>query len=193
MTVIDAWVASEAKQKFSRQQVDLGPLGAEEVEVKVEHCGLCHSDLSVLNNDWGNSVFPVVLGHEAVGRVVAVGPAARGIEVGQRVGVGWNAGSCMCCRQCLSGDQHLCYQAQATILGHRGGFASHVRAHWAWAIPLPESINVAESGPRLCGGNEAVQNICVHAKFCDRVFILQRLRSCKLRKDVCFVLAYVFQ
>ena len=113
MTVIDAWVAGAAKQKFSRQQVDLGPLGAEEVEVEVEHCGLCHSDLSVLNNEWGISKYPAVLGHEVVGRVVAVGSAAKGHQVGQRVGVGWNAGSCMHCRQCLSGDHHLCLAGTA--------------------------------------------------------------------------------
>ena len=55
MALIDAWVATAAKQKLVRQQIDLGPLGAEEVEVAVEHCGLCHSDLSVLNNEWGIS------------------------------------------------------------------------------------------------------------------------------------------
>jgi uncharacterized zinc-type alcohol dehydrogenase-like protein len=151
MSVIDAWVAGGAKQKLVRQQVDLGPLGAEDVEVEVEHCGLCHSDLSMLNNDWGFSQYPSVLGHEAVGKVVAVGPSAKGLKVGQRVGVGWNSASCMHCRQCLSGDQHLCSQAQPTIAGHHGGFATRVRSHWAWAIPLPEKINVADSGPLLCG------------------------------------------
>ncbi len=152
MSVIEAWVAPAAKQKLVRQQIDLGPLGAEDVEVAVDHCGLCHSDLSVLNNDWNNSQYPAVLGHEVVGRVVAVGSAAKGLKVGQHVGVGWNSGSCMHCRPCKSGDQHLCAQAQATIVGHRGGFASRVRSHWAWAIPLPEKSNVAEFGPLLCGG-----------------------------------------
>jgi hypothetical protein len=64
MTKIDAWVAPDAKQKFVRQEIDLGPLGDEDVEVAVQHCGVCHSDLSVLNNDWGFSQFPAVLGHE---------------------------------------------------------------------------------------------------------------------------------
>lgn len=172
MTVIDAWVANGAKEKFSRQQVDLGPLGAEEVEVEVEHCGLCHSDLSVLNNEWGISQFPAVLGHEVVGRVVGVGSAARGIQVGQRVGVGWNAGSCMHCRQCMSGDHHLCPQVQATILGHRGGFASHVRSHWAWTIPLPESIHFAEVGPLLCGGITVFNPLARYAQPTSRVGIV---------------------
>jgi D-arabinose 1-dehydrogenase-like Zn-dependent alcohol dehydrogenase len=89
------WVAKAAKQPMVRESIDLGPLEAEGVEVAVEHCGLCHSDLSVLNNDWGNSQYPAILGHEVVGRVTAVGPNAKGLQTGQRVGVGWNSGSCM--------------------------------------------------------------------------------------------------
>src|SRR5277367_4085820 len=101
---IKAWVATAAKQKLVLQDIDLGPLGTEDVEVAVEHCGLCHSDLSVLNNEWGISQFPAILGHEVVGRVTAIGPNAKGITVGQRVGVGWNASSCIHCRQCMSGS-----------------------------------------------------------------------------------------
>lgn len=172
MTVIDAWVAGAVKDKLARQQVDLGPLGAEDVEVQVEHCGLCHSDLSMLNNEWGMSQFPAVFGHEAVGRIVAVGSAVKGLKVGQRVGVGWNSVSCMHCRQCLSGDQHLCSQAQPTIAGHHGGFASRVRSHWAWAIPLPEKINVAESGPLLCGGITVFNPIAMYAKPTSHVGIV---------------------
>src|SRR5271154_5218398 len=116
---IKAWVATAAKQKLVLQDVDLGSLGAEDVEVAVEHCGVCHSDVSMLNNDWGMSQYPAVLGHEVVGRVTAVGPNTKGLRVGQRVGVGWTAGSCMHCHQCMSGSQHLCPEAQATIIGHR--------------------------------------------------------------------------
>ena len=167
-----AWVARAAKQPMVRDTVDLGPLGTEDVEVAVEHCGLCHSDLSILNNDWGISQYPAILGHEVIGRVTAVAPNARGLKVGQRVGVGWTSGSCMHCRQCLSGSQHLCPQAQATIVGHRGGFASHVRAHWAWAIPLPEKLNVADAGPLLCGGVTVFAPLLMYAKPTDRVGII---------------------
>ena len=106
-----AWVANAAKQPMVLENVDLGPLGAEDVEVAVDHCGVCHSDLSVLNNDWGISQYPAILGHEVIGRVTAVGPHAKGLKVGQRVGVGWSSGSCMHCRQCMSGNHHLCPQA----------------------------------------------------------------------------------
>src|SRR5215204_2398429 len=126
-----AWVACAAKQPMALETVDAGFLGMEDVEIAVEHCGLCHSDISVLHNEWGISNYPAILGHEAVGRITAVGPQAKGLQVGQRVGVGWNSRSCMHCRQCMSGHHHLCLQAQPTIVGHRGGFASHLRAHWA--------------------------------------------------------------
>jgi len=172
MAAVTAWVAPGAKQPMVRQDIDLGPLGDEEVETEVDHCGLCHSDLSVLNNEWGGTKYPAVLGHEVIGRVTAVGSAAKGLKVGQRVGVGWTAGSCMHCRQCKSGDQHLCAQAQATILGHRGGFASHVRAHWAWTIPLPENLNYAESGPLLCGGITVFSPLAMHAQPTFRVGVV---------------------
>lgn len=172
MSVIDAWVAPKAKQHIVRQQIDLGPIGPEEVEVQVENCGLCHSDLSMLNNDWGVATYPAVLGHEAIGTVVAVGEYAKGIKVGQRVGVGWTAQSCMHCRPCLSGDQHLCAQALPTIVKHRGGFASRVRSHWAWAIPLPEGLPAGDAGPLLCGGITVFNPLALYAKPTHRVGIV---------------------
>ncbi len=78
----------------------------------------------------------------------------------------------MHCRQCLSGNHHLCPQGQATIIGHRGGFAIHVRAHWAWAIPLPEKLNFADAGPLLCGGITVFNPLAMYAKPTDRVGII---------------------
>jgi alcohol/geraniol dehydrogenase (NADP+) len=99
MPPVNAWTARAAKAPLVLETLDLGPLDAEEVEVAVEHCGLCHSDLSVVNDDWGISRFPAVLGHEVVGRIIAVGRSAKGLIIGQRVGVGWFSGSCLHCRQ----------------------------------------------------------------------------------------------
>jgi uncharacterized zinc-type alcohol dehydrogenase-like protein len=167
-----AWVAKSAKQRMVLETVDLGSLGAEDVEVAVEHCGVCHSDLSVFNNEWGISQYPAILGHEVVGHVTAVGPIAKGLKVGQRVGVGWFSGSCMHCHQCMSGMHHLCPQVQATIVGHRGGFATHIRSHWAWVIQLPEKLNFAEAGPLLCGGITVFAPLAMYAKPTDRVGII---------------------
>jgi uncharacterized zinc-type alcohol dehydrogenase-like protein len=104
--------------------------------------------------------------------VVDVGPAAKGLKVGQHVGIGWTAGSCMHCRQCKSGNQHLCPQSTFTIVGHRGGFASRVRAHWAWTIPLPEKTDVAEAGPLLCGGVTVFNPLATYATPTSRVGIV---------------------
>jgi uncharacterized zinc-type alcohol dehydrogenase-like protein len=152
MSDIRGWAAKGAKQPLVPYTYDAGPLGAEEVEIAVESCGICHSDLSVINNEWANSTFPFIPGHEAVGRVIALGEHAKGLKIGQKVGIGWTAESCLACHECLSGDHHLCAKVQPTILGHQGGFADKMRAHWAWTIPLPEGLDLASAGPLLCGG-----------------------------------------
>ena len=167
-----AWVAAEAGAMFQLQSLDQHPLGPEEVEVTVEHCGVCHSDLSMWKNEWGMAAYPAVLGHEVVGRVTALGPQAKGLTVGQRVGIGWNSGSCMHCRPCMSGEQHLCNEAQPTIAGHFGGFANLVRAHWAWTIPLPEGLNVTDAGPLLCGGITVFNPIAMFATPKSRVGVV---------------------
>jgi uncharacterized zinc-type alcohol dehydrogenase-like protein len=106
----------------------------------------------MLNNDWGMSKYPFVGGHEVVGRVVALGRNARIVGEGQIVGLGWNSGSCLHCRQCLAGDNNMCETLEMTIVGRNGGFATRVRSHWVWAIPLPEAVDQAKAGPLFCGG-----------------------------------------
>ena len=93
-TTIRAWAAQEATRPVTPFSYDPGPLGAEEVEIRVEHCGLCHSDLSMIDNEWGFSGYPVVGGHEVIGSVVALGANAKGLKLGQKVGLGWMAQSC---------------------------------------------------------------------------------------------------
>lgn len=152
MSTIKAWAAQTAGGKLEPFEYDPGPLGDEEVEIAVEYCGICHSDLSLLNNDWGMTRYPFVPGHEAAGRVIAMGPQAKGVSIGQRVGVGWNSHSCMHCKQCLMGNQNLCEKLQPTLIGRHGAFANKVRAHWVWTMPLPEGLDSRDCGPLLCGG-----------------------------------------
>ena len=152
MNKINGWASRGAKQKLEPFSYDAGQLGPEEVEIAVEYCGLCHSDLSILNNDWGLSRYPVIPGHEAVGRIVAAGDYVKGLQIGQRVGIGWSVESCMHCHECMTGNHNLCPDVAATIIGHYGGFADRLRAHWAWAIPLPDALDSSSAGPLLCGG-----------------------------------------
>jgi uncharacterized zinc-type alcohol dehydrogenase-like protein len=152
MSTNHGYAASGAKGTLKPFEFDLGELGPEEVEIKVTHCGICHSDLSMLDNEWGMSKYPFVPGHEAVGTVVAMGHEAKGVEIGQRVGIGWSAYSCLSCHECLSGDHNLCAHNQGTIVGRYGGFADRLRAQWTWVRPLPDALDLATTGPLLCGG-----------------------------------------
>lgn len=154
-------------------EFDPGELGAEQVEVAVEYCGICHSDVSMLENEWGMTKYPIVPGHEVVGRVVAVGSHAKNLKVGQRVGIGWSSGSCLACKHCLSGDQNLCAQNEGVIVGRHGGFANRVRAQWAWAIPLPDKVDAAKAGPLFCGGITVFNPILqANVKSTDRVGVI---------------------
>jgi uncharacterized zinc-type alcohol dehydrogenase-like protein len=149
---VRAFAAHAAKGELRPFEYEPGPLGDEHVEVAVSHCGICHSDLAMLDNEWGLSKYPLVPGHEAVGTVRAVGARVATVKPGDRVGLGWYSGSCMRCRQCMSGDQNLCPAAEATIVGRYGAFADAVRCHWAWATPLPAGLDPATAGPLFCGG-----------------------------------------
>ncbi|WP_367872625.1 NAD(P)-dependent alcohol dehydrogenase [Luteolibacter sp. Populi] len=152
MSQIHAYAATSSKGQLEPFSYDPGELGPEEVEIQVTHCGICHSDLSMLDNDWGMSKYPFVPGHEAVGTVVALGEHAKGLKIGQLVGVGWTAFSCLSCPQCIAGDHNLCATNQGTIVGRHGGFADRLRVQWIWARPLPEGVDPAKAGPLLCGG-----------------------------------------
>lgn len=172
MAKINAWVTPAAKSKFVKQEIDLGRLGDEDVEVEVDYCGICHSDLSTLNNDWGMAIFPAVLGHEVVGRITAKGPGVKALNIGQKVGIGWTSGSCMHCKQCMSGNHNFCPESVATIIGHKGGFASHVRSHWAWTFPIPENLPMADTGPLLCGGITVFNPLVTFTKPTDKVGVV---------------------
>ncbi|TWT88083.1 Aldehyde reductase Ahr [Pseudobythopirellula maris] len=152
MPTFHALAAHEAGGELKPFEYDPGDLGPDEVEIAVKYCGLCHSDLSMLGNDWGISVYPYVPGHEVAGVVAAKGDRVTGLEVGQSVGLGWYSSSCMFCDQCMSGDHNLCGSAGMTIVGRHGGFADRVRASQEWVIPIPDSLDPSVVGPMFCGG-----------------------------------------
>jgi alcohol/geraniol dehydrogenase (NADP+) len=152
MPKIQALAAAEAGGRLAPFSFDPGPLGDDQVEIDVKYCGICHSDLSMLENDWGITQYPFVPGHEAIGVVAAAGAHVQGVKVGQTVGLGWNAGSCLGCRQCLTGNHNMCEKLEQTIVARYGSFATKVRCHWVWATPIPEGVDLVKAGPLLCGG-----------------------------------------
>jgi len=150
---IHAHAAKAAKQALAPFEYDPGPLGDHEVEVAVTHCGICHSDLSMLDNEWGMTAYPFVPGHEVVGTVAALGKGVTTLKPGQRVGVGWLCGACGACEWCARGKDHLCAQQKATIVGHHGGYADRVRSDALFAIPIPDGLSSAEAAPLMCAGS----------------------------------------
>jgi uncharacterized zinc-type alcohol dehydrogenase-like protein len=131
---------------------DPGELKANEVEVRISHCGVCRSDVHLIDNDWGNSKYPFVPGHEIVGTVSAVGNDVKDRKVGERVGIGWQADSCGICEWCRQGEEQLCAQAQPTCVGRNGGYADAVRVNSRFAIPVPEGLESENVAPLLCAG-----------------------------------------
>ncbi|WP_298917489.1 NAD(P)-dependent alcohol dehydrogenase [uncultured Algimonas sp.] len=160
MTDFNAYAAMEPDGELVPFSYDPGPIGPDEVEIRITACGVCHSDLSMINNDWRSSRYPLVPGHEIIGEVVDTGSAVTHIEAGCLVGVGWTSHSCLHCPPCLSGRQQRCRTGTTTIAGH-GGFADRIRVQHVWAVPLPDGIDTQSAGPLFCGG------ITVFAPFVD--------------------------
>jgi len=162
-TKLHAYAAPAPHAPLEPIDFDPDELGPEEVEIQVSHCGICHSDLSMRDNEWGMSQFPFVPGHEAIGTIVALGEHAKGLNIGQRVGVGWTASSCLSCYECLSGDHHLCARGQGTIVNRHGAFADRLRVQWTWARPLPDALDPATTGPLLCVGITVFSPLLQHS------------------------------
>jgi uncharacterized zinc-type alcohol dehydrogenase-like protein len=163
MPTVRAYAASQAGGRLEPFEYNLPEtLQHDEVEVDIRYCGICHSDLSVLDDEWGISQYPLVPGHEVIGTVAAVGEHVTHVQVGQWVGVGWFSRSCLICDQCMGGNHNLCPSAEGIMMGRPGGFADKVRAQSHWVTPLPEGISRADAGPLFCGGitvfNPIIQN-----------------------------------
>jgi len=128
-------------------------LQAHQCLIKVHTCGICHSDLHCMDNDWEMTSYPMVPGHEAIGEVVDVGAQVSHLQVGDRVGVGWQSGACLHCLDCLRGNQQMCeVDLQATILQQYGGFGDHIIVDSRFAFPIPDGLASDVAGPLLCGG-----------------------------------------
>ncbi len=131
---------------------DPGALGTQEVEIAITHCGICHSDLHLISNDWGISQYPFIPGHEVVGTVAALGSEVLSLQVGQRVGLGWQSNSCGVCEWCTRGMENLCLALEGTCVHRNGGYADRVRANARFVIPIPDALDSAQAAPLLCGG-----------------------------------------
>lgn len=126
--------------------------GADQVRVKVEACGICHSDTLVKDGIWPGLQYPRVPGHEIAGRVDAVGDNITSWTVGQRVGVGWHGGHCFVCEQCRRGDFAMCVSRKVTGIDFDGGYATHMIVPAAAVAAIPDDLPAEEAGPFMCAG-----------------------------------------
>ncbi|MFC1746642.1 NAD(P)-dependent alcohol dehydrogenase [Candidatus Riflebacteria bacterium] len=150
--MVNAHAVFEQGGELKPFEYELGAIGPQDVDIDVKYCGICHSDLSMINNSWGMSQYPLVPGHEVAGVISAVGGEVKHLKAGDRVGLGWHSGYCMTCPSCLEGDHNMCPSHEGTIVGRHGGFASKVRAKAASVVKLPEGLDLESAGPLFCGG-----------------------------------------
>ncbi|MFO0606415.1 MAG: NAD(P)-dependent alcohol dehydrogenase [Polyangiales bacterium] len=150
---IHAWAQHSPRTALEPVELpDPGPPAGPDVDVAVAHCSVCHSDVHLLDGDWGEVKRPLIPGHEVVGRVIARGPDAV-VPMGALVGVGWQAGACGRCPACTSERSHLCTGGKVrTCVGRQGGFATRVRVDSRWAFELPAGLDAATAAPLLCAG-----------------------------------------
>jgi alcohol/geraniol dehydrogenase (NADP+) len=131
---------------------DPGELQGSDVEIKISHCGVCYSDVHLIDNDWGISKYPFIPGHEIVGTIVGVGSAVKDRAMGERVGVGWQADSCGICEWCRQGQEQLCAKAQPTCVGRNGGFGDKIRVNSRFVVPVPAALESESAAPLMCAG-----------------------------------------
>ena len=125
---------------------------AGEIRIRIEACGVCRTDLHIVDGDLASARLPIVPGHEIVGRVEAAGPFVRGLPIGQRVGVPWIGRTCGHCAFCVNDRENLCDDPTFTGYSRDGGFASHAIADASFVIPLDGDADAVSLAPLLCAG-----------------------------------------
>jgi len=126
--------------------------GRGQVRIKVEACGICHSDALVKEGHWPGIQYPRVPGHEIAGRIDAVGPEVTVWKAGQRVGVGWHGGHCFECDSCRRGDFALCQNQRITAISYDGGYQEYMIAQADGVAAMPDDLPADEAAPLLCAG-----------------------------------------
>lgn len=147
------YAARTAGNELERFTYDEPELGAGDIRVAVTHCGVCHTDVHAIDDDFGVFTFPVVPGHEIVGRVLEVGTEVAGVDVDDRVGIGWQGRCCDECEWCHQGEEHLCQEiAQCGTWTPYGGFSSSVVVDARFAYRLPSAMAPEVAAVLMCAG-----------------------------------------
>jgi alcohol dehydrogenase, propanol-preferring len=143
---------SAPRSPLRLEEVALPDVGERQVRITVEACGVCRTDLHLLDGELPHMRYPITPGHEIVGRVAEVGPSVTRFRPGDRVGVPWLAQACGLCRYCRAGQENLCEYARFTGYSVDGGYAEQVLADARFCLPLPADAPAAQLAPLLCAG-----------------------------------------
>src|SRR5271154_3864174 len=162
MALIHGFATHAAGAELLPYKYDPGELKPTDIEIKISHCGVCRSDLHLMDNDWGTSQFPFIPGHEIIGTVTKIGHDVLDFTVGDRVGVGWQANSCGHCEWCRKGQENLCAESQGTCVHRNGGYADAVRVNARFAAHIPAAIESESAAPLLCAGITVYNPIRAH-------------------------------
>ena len=150
--------ATDALAPFRFERRDPRP---DDVEIEILYCGVCHSDLHMARNDWGWSFYPVVPGHEIIGRVVGIGAEVTKFKVGEHVGIGCMVDSCQHCAACEEGLEQYCEEGHTLTYGSKdridgmmtyGGYSEKIVATERFVVKVPDGLNLASAAPLLCAG-----------------------------------------
>ena len=153
MPTMRAMVVNEAKARLAAVERDLPEPGAGEIRLRVEACGVCHSDAMTVEGLWPGIQYPRIPGHEAIGVVDAVGAGVEGWAVGARAGVGWFGGACGYCFRCRRDSAFACETVhEMTGITRDGGYATHMVARASAVAHVPDDLDSVESAPLLCAG-----------------------------------------
>ncbi len=144
-----AYKAKDLLKPFSYEPKILGPW---DVDIKITHCGVCHSDIHLIDGDWRKDIYPLVPGHEIIGIVTARGKNVTQLKKGDRVGVGWQSASCLKCEWCKKGEENLCNNYQATCVGKHGGFSQRIITDSRFAFAIPQALDSEHAAPLMCAG-----------------------------------------
>ncbi|XP_054809549.1 probable mannitol dehydrogenase isoform X1 [Prosopis cineraria] len=153
------WAATQPKGLLSPFNFSRRATGDHDVRFKVLYCGICHSDLHAVNNDWGLSLYPIVPGHEVVGEVTEVGKEVKKVKVGDKVGVGCMIGACHACDDCNNDLENYCPGMILTYSSTyhdgtvtHGGYSDHMVAHHRYVVLFPDTMPLHAGAPLLCAG-----------------------------------------
>jgi len=161
MSQIKAYSASAYKARVLPTEIERRPVGTNDVQIAIEHCGVCHTDIHFVNNDWGMTHYPVVPGHEIVGRVTEVGSAVSNFQVGDRAAIGCLVDSCGLCSNCEKGLEQYClngftatYNSETQDPGGftYGGYSQSIVAKESFVLKVPDNLNGPGIAPLLCAG-----------------------------------------